>query len=111
MSINLSLRNRLSYRRVMDRMFSTCEVCFYDGNEMIAKNNLSFAQIDSFVKDATTLEERIKHVSHNEVTGKTKIDNKEIACKLYQRFIDEGLIYSHFDGFKYWINKVTLTRK
>ena len=91
--------------------FSSCEVRFYDRNEMMGIKNLSFAKMDSYIRQATTLEQRIKYVTYNEDTGETVIENKEIAIKLWQRFIDEGYFYPHFDTLKYFTTKVTLMRK
>ena len=49
-------------KHVYFRMFSICEVCFYDGNEMDAKNFLQ--KMNSLVKHTTTKEERIKYDYH-----------------------------------------------
>lgn len=110
--IQLTLRNRLLFRRVMDNIYGPdgCNVRFYSEDKIIAEQNISFCKMDSIIRHSTTPAERIKYVTYNESDGFTEIKSKAAAKKILQRFFDEGYFYQHFDRLTLFVDKVTIKR-
>lgn len=73
------IQNRLLYRRMVN--IEDCEVCFYEGDELLAKQELSVDEMNSLIRE-TTLAQRIMHIRYDEQSETTVIQNKEIASRL-----------------------------